>query len=382
MAKKNILIITGSRSTYGLWRPIIKEMLKSKLLAPKILVTGMHTLKKFGYTVNEVRKDKFPIASVVKILESDDMLRHLIKEIAGIRKYCLSNKVDGIFVLGDTDHMLAGAIVAGHLNIPLFHIAGGDLSGFVVDSAIRHAITKFSNIHFAATKNGAKRVAMMGEEKWRIFNVGAPGMVDLSKIKFLSKKDLAKNLGLNSSKKWTIVLQHATPLDKVAFIGQIQPLLKVVSCLDGEKIVIYPNSDTGSDIIVKEIDKYSSKKDFHIFKTLPRKAYLNLFKTADLLVGNSSSGIVESTFFKIPTIDVGNRQNDRERGENVIHCDYDGKSIKTALAKVESKSFQKLYKKARSPYGNGTMDKLVVKITEQVISRKDLLFKKHFARLT
>src|SRR3989338_8238923 len=224
MAKKNILIITGSRSTYGLWRPIIKEMLKSKLLAPKILVTGMHTLKKFGYTANEVKKDKFTIAAVVKISESDDMLQYLIKEIAGIRKYCLNNKVDGIFVMGDTDHMLAGAIVAGHLNIPLFHIAGGDLSGFVVDSAIRHAITKFSNIHFAATKNGAKRVAMMGEEKWRIFNVGAPGLVGLSKIKFLSKKDLAKNFGLNVSKKGTSFIQHAISLDKVCFISQIRRL--------------------------------------------------------------------------------------------------------------------------------------------------------------
>jgi len=380
--KEKLLIITGSRSTYGLWRPIIKQMLKSKILAPKVLITGMHTLKEFGYTANEVKKDKFPIAAIVKISEKDDMLRHLTKEIEGIRKYCLGNKVDGIFVLGDTDHMLAGAVVAGHLNIPLFHIAGGDLSGFVVDSAIRHAITKFSNIHFTATKNGARRVAAMGEERWRIFNVGAPGLVGLSKIKFLSKKDLAKNLGLNVSKKWTIVLQHATPLDKVAFISQIRPLLRAVSYLDGEKIVIYPNSDTGSDTIVKEIDKYSPRKDFHIFKTLPRKTYLNLFKTADLLIGNSSSGIVESTFFKLPTVDVGNRQNDRERGKNVIHCDYDGKSIKAALAKMESKDFRELCKKAKSPYGNGAMNKLVVKITEQVINRKDLLIKKHFSKLT
>lgn len=378
MAKKNILIITGSRSTYGLWRPIIKEMLKSRILAPKVLITGMHTLKKFGYTVDEIKRDKFPIASIVKISENDDMLQHLAKEIEGIRRYCLGNRVDGIFVMGDTDHMLAGAVVAGHLNIPLFHIAGGDLSGFVVDSAIRHAITKFSNIHFTATKNGAKRVAMMGEEKWRIFNVGAPGLVGLSKIKFLSKKDLAKNLGLNVSKKWIIVLQHATPLDEVAFVSQIGPLFKVVSHLDGEKLVIYPNSDTGSEAIVKEIERYSLRKDFHIFKTLPRKTYLNLLKTADLLIGNSSSGIVESTFFKLPTIDVGNRQNDRERGKNVIHCDYDGKSIKAALAKVESKNFHEFCQKAKSPYGNGMMDKKIIKILERLINCKNLVFKKHF----
>lgn len=380
MEKKKILIITGSRSTYGLWRPIIKEMLKSKILAPQILVTGMHTLKKFGYTLNEIKKDKFPIAIVVPISEKDDMLQHLTKEIEGIRRYCLNNRVNGIFVMGDTDHMLAGAIVAGHLNIPLFHIAGGDLSGFVVDSVIRHAITKFSNIHFTATKNGAKRVAMMGEEKWRIFNVGAPGPVGLSGIKFLSKDQLAKELELDKTQKWTVILQHATPLDKVSFVNQIRPLLKVASSIEGEKIIIYPNSDTGSDVFVKEINKYLKRKDFHIFKTLSRHLYLNLLKTSDLLIGNSSSGIVESTFFKLPTVDVGNRQNDRERGKNVIHCNYDEKSVKGAVARAMSFGFNKICQRARSPYGDGTMDKKVVEILEKVINRRDLVFKRHFVR--
>lgn len=374
-SKKIILVITGSRSTYGLYRPIISKMLKSEIIAPRVLVTGMHTLKKYGYTLNEIRADKFPIVSVVKINPADDMLTTLTKEILGIRAYCLGNKVDTIMVLGDTDHMFAGAIVGGHLNIPVIHIAGGDITGRVVDETIRHSITKFSHLHFTSTKSSYLRVLRLGEDKWRVFNVGAPGLVGLKDLNYLSRHELASKYGINPEKKWILVLQHPTPLDDEPILKQIRPLLQAVSSSDGEKILIYPNSDSGSDIFVKEILKHRNKNDFHLFESLPRLEYLSFFKVADLLIGNSSSGIVESAYFYLPTINVGNRQGNRERGRNVIDCGYDLESIKKAMEEAVSAGFMKLCKKTESPYGDGTMAEKTVKIIEKQIGNPRLLIK-------
>src|SRR3989344_378118 len=224
--KKNVLIVTGTRAEYGLLKPVMRALLKSKKFSPKFLVTGMHTLKKFGLTLNEIKKDRMPIAAVVPVGEKDSMLEILAKEIRGISNYCEKNKaksrtelrsgarVDLIFVLGDIAPALAGAIVGTHLKIPVAHINGGDVSGAGPDEFIRHAITKFSHIHFTSYAPNAKRVLALGEERWRVFNVGATGLDGLSKIKYSSKKELAKKINLDPNKKWFFVVHHPAPLDK------------------------------------------------------------------------------------------------------------------------------------------------------------------------
>lgn len=376
--KKNILIVTGTRADYGQFVPTIKAISKSNRLCPVLLVTGMHTLKNFGHTIKEIKKDDFPVGTIVKISEKDDMLQSLCKEILGIRTYCLKNPVDLILVLGDRDEMFAAAIVAGHLKIPLAHIAGGDItSPFVVDEAIRHSITKFSHLHFTTNKNSYKRVLRLGEEKWRVFNVGATALDDLSKKKFPSKKEIAAEFGLNPNTKWFLIVQHPTPLDATDLISQIRPLLKTVSKFNAEKIIIYPNSDTGSKIIINEIEKYRHRKDYHIFKNLPRDQYLGFFKNSDLLLGNSSSGITESSFFNLPTVNIGNRQGNRERGINVINCDYSSTNIKKAIQRATSDLFLKNCQKSRSIYGTGNSAKKIVKILEKKINQPDLFFKKN-----
>lgn len=378
MAKKEILVITGTRADYGLLRPVISELLKSRKLTGRVLVTGMHFLKSRGYTLSEVLKGKFPIAARVPVSEHDDMLQCFIKEVAGIRAHCLKRRPDGIFVLGDRDEMLAAAAVGAHLNIPVLHLRGGELTGFVVDEHIRHAITKFSSLHFVTTPGHRQRVLQLGEEPWRVFVTGATEFDGLAQIKFPSKMELGRRFGLDPAKKWFIALQHPTPLDVVPFIGQIRPLLKVMlSFRDVEKLVIYPNADTGGRMLIREIEKCRRRKDFHITPNLPRHDYLSFLKRADLLIGNSSSGIVESGYFKIPVVQVGTREKGRERGRNVIECGYDEASIRRAVARATSSAFRAVCRKAVSPYGRGGAAKKIVRILEKQIDREDLLLK-HF----
>lgn len=373
---KKILVITGTRAEYGLLKSTINEIRKSRKLKLKLLVTGMHTLKKYGPTINDIKKDRIPITHIVKIGEKDDMLTALAKEIVGIKKYCERNKPNLILVLGDRDEPFAAAIVGGHLGIPIGHIHGGDISGAVVDDYIRHSITKFSNLHFTVSKYSYQRVLKLGEEKWRVFNVGSPGWDNLRQEKYLSKQELADKFGLNKNKKWFLILQHPAPLDSVNIKRQIIPTLKTVTGYDAEKIIIYPNSDTGSEIIIKEINKYKKKKNYHINKNLSRKIYLNLFKFCDVLIGNSSSGIIESGFFKLPTINIGIRQLGRESDKNVIYVGYNEKEIKKAINLALSDRFKKRITKATNIYGNGMAAKKIVRILENTSYDYKLLAKK------
>jgi GDP/UDP-N,N'-diacetylbacillosamine 2-epimerase (hydrolysing) len=378
MTIKNILIITGTRADYGLLKPLIYAMAKSKKLSFKLFVTGAHTLKKLGTTLKEIEKDKFPIGATVKISEKDDMLQSLCKEISGIRSYCIKNKPDLVLVHGDRDEALAGAIVAGHLKIPIAHISGGDITGpFGVDEAIRHSITKFSHLHFPINKKAYERILRLGEDKQRVFNVGALALDNLSQMKFLTKAELAKQFNLDAKKKWFLIVHHPTPLEDIPFVSQIQPLLKTVSAYNSEKIIIYPNSDTGSEVFVREIEKCKHDKSFHIFKNLPRMQYLNFLNNVDLMLGNSSSGIGESTFFHLPTVNIGGRQGARDRSTNVINCGYSSNDIGKSIRKVSSAAFLEKCKKAESVYGSGNSAPKIIKILEKEINRPDLFYKKN-----
>ncbi|PJE51050.1 MAG: UDP-N-acetylglucosamine 2-epimerase (hydrolyzing) [Candidatus Yanofskybacteria bacterium CG10_big_fil_rev_8_21_14_0_10_36_16] len=374
--KKRILIITGTRADYGLFRPVIKEIKISNKLEPELLVTGMHTQKKFGFTINDIKKDGFPIKCIINTPYNSDMMDALSNDVIGIKKYCMKNRPDMILVLGDRGEQFAGAIVGSHLRIPIGHIHGGDVTGHVVDEYIRHSITKFAHLHFAATPKSYKRIILLGEEKNRVFLVGAPGLDEARVLKYVPKKTLATKLGLKVNKKWFLMIQHPTPLDNISFVNQIEPLLKAIEKEDGEKIIIYPNSDTGKDIIISEINKYRGNKEFHIFKNLDREIYLNVMKHADIMIGNSSSGIMESSFFKLPVVNVGNRQLGREHAENVVNCDYTFKNIKKAISIALSRDFKQIISKSKNPYGDGTASKKIVKILEKNINKNNLFYKK------
>ncbi len=375
-SKKIILVVTGTRAEYGLLKSSIDGIRASKKLTLKLLATGMHTQKKYGHTLDDIKKDKVLIDCVINVGERDTMLAALSTEILGIERYCLRHRPDILLVLGDRDEPFAAAIVGGHLNIPVAHIHGGDVSSGVVDDYIRHSITKFAHLHFTISRHSQARVLQLGEEKWRVHNVGSPGLDNLSRVWYQPKQELARTMNLDPNKPWFVVLQHPTPLDSVAIKDQITPTLKAASEFDAEKIVIYPNSDTGSDVFIKEIKKFSSKKSFHSYRSLTRDVYLSLLKASDVLVGNSSSGIIESGYFKLATVNIGKRQQGRECGKNVMHVGYDEKEIIQAIKKAQTKAFGSVCKKSKHPYGSGNAGKQVVKVLERASINAKLLDKR------
>lgn len=374
--KYKVLVVTGSRAEYGLLKSTIAGIMSSKILVLQLIVTGMHTLRKYGHTIDDIKKDGIPVSGVVNISESDDMLESLSKEIVGIKNFCLRERPAAILVLGDRDEPFAAAIVGGHLKIPIFHIHGGDVSGYSVDEFIRHSITKFSHLHFTASAKSFNRVLKLGEEKWRTFNVGAPGLDMLQGASCLSRIQLADKLGLDLRKKWIIFVQHPTPLDNIAMRKQITPTLESLSEISGQKIVIFPNNDTGSDIFINEINNYRCNKNFFIFKNFERITYLSLLKHSNLLIGNSSSGIIEAAFFHLPVVNIGNRQLFRECGKNVIHAGYNKMEITVAVKQALSDKFRLICQKVVSPYGAGKAGKKIVKIIEREIANSKLFYKK------
>ena len=373
--KKTVLVITGTRADYGLLRPVMYEILKSKTLALKVLATGMHTLDS-GLTLKDIRRDKMPIGTIVPISANDSMLEALAKEIKGIEKYCKKARPDLILVLGDRDEHFAAAVVGGHLGTPVAHIHGGDKTGYVVDEYIRHAITKFSHLHFPASQKSAARVRLFGEEPWRITMTGGPGLDELRALKTLSSAALAKRYGLSPSKPWYVVLHHPASLDAVQYKMQAAGVFSAVAKLPGEKIVLSPNADTGSHEFRAEIARYKSKPGFHIFQHIPRADLIGILKHTELLVGNSSMGIIDASFLRLPTVNVGTRQMGREQGGNVVDCGYDINSIDCAIKKALSPAFRKKVAHSKSPYGDGHVALRIVRIIEKQIGRPDLFHKK------
>lgn len=365
---KNILVISGTRAEFGLLKSTIDKLLLSKLLQPKLLVTGMHTLKKYGETINEIKKSNIIINHIVQITEHGEMLDWLSEEIIGIKNYCKNNKINCILVLGDRDEPFAGAIVGSHLGIPIAHIHGGDISGKNnVDDYIRNAITQLSNFHFAATKESSKRIINIRGDK-NVYIVGAPGIDAINDFSKISKETLAKKMNLSLKKKWIILLMHPVSLEKkVALKRQIQVVLKAIDKINEEIILIYPNSDTGSNTFIYEIEKMRKKSNIHIFKNIKKDIFLNLLTYANLLIGNSSSAIIESTYFHLPVVNIGNRQEGRERSTNIISVEYNSKNILKVIKKALSDEFIKISQNAKQLYGNGKAGKKIVSILEKNI---------------
>lgn len=363
---KNVLVISGTRADFGLLESTISEIKKSKTLSLLLLLTGMHTLRGFGNTQDEVRAKGYDVSGVVPISENGDMISWLGEEIKGINEFCSKNRVDCILVLGDRDEMLAGAIVGTHQGIPVGHIHGGDLSGeSVVDSKNRDAITELATFHFAATENSEKRISQMIGSHNNVFVVGAPGIDLFLKMPKVSRKAVAKKFNLELGKRWLLVVMHPTPLSQLSGEEQIKPLLEVFSSSNDEIIWVYPNSDTGSDIFIKEIEGFSKRKGVKLYKNLPREDFIGFLSTVDVMVGNSSSGIIESTYFNFPVVNIGDRQEGRERLTNVIDCDYNKKAIIEAINLAFSNEFKDKARRAKRIYGKGNVGKKIVEILEK-----------------
>jgi len=379
--KRKISVITGTRAEYGIIRPILKKIKASQKLDLCLIVTGMHLSKKFGRTINEIKKDGFKIYSTVEMLPKKDtnfeMSLTLGNGIILFSKIFKNLKPDINLVLGDRDEMLAASLAAYHMNIPNAHIHGGDRTRGGIDEYNRHAITKISNIHFAASKKSYNRIIKLGENPKYVFNTGSPSVDDIKENRITHKTDLEKKYRMKFTGNEILLLQHSITTQSELSRKQILTTLNAIVKIKLPTVAIAPNSDAGNKEIFKNLKNYSKKYDFiTMYTTVPRSDFLGLLKNCGVFVGNSSSGMIEASYFNIPVVNIGIRQEGREGGRNVINVDYSSPAIFLAIKK-SLKNKHKIFKK-ENLYGSGSASAKIIRHLEKIKLDKDLIKKQIF----
>jgi len=366
--KKKILIITERRADYSKLRPIIELIRKSSKLDYYLIVTGSHLLKDYGYTINEIKNDGFKITSKFKMFSKNDrdtgfeMTRSFGKSVIHLSNIIEKLKPDMILSGFDIAANFAAAIIGAHTNHIIVHLEAGEVTG-TIDEPIRHSISKFAHVHLTSNNIATKRLIKMGENPKFIFTVGSPTLDGIKKIKTIPKKELEREFKLDLNKPFVIMMQHTVTTEIKKIDKYFLETLKAIKELKIQTVIIHGNADAGSKIISKII----KDSKIHNYPNLPYEKYINLLKYSSVLVGNSSSGIIEAPFLHIPSINIGTRQLGRLSSSSVINVKYDKKEIKKAIEKsIKDKKYLNKIKKNKSYYGNGDSAKKIVKILERL----------------
>lgn len=379
---RKIAVVTGTRAEYGILKPLLKKIIESERLELNLIVTGLHLLERYGLTIKEIEEDGFKINNIVKMYgEEKDITYHgkgLAKGIAGFTSLFGKIKPHMLVVLGDRLEPLAATLSAATLQIPIAHIQGGDKtdSGHI-DESIRHSITRFAHIHFTATNKHKERLIKMGEEAWRIFNVGALNLDSIINQEPILREELFKKLEIEPNGKIIVCIFHPVHLEKEYAGMQMHEILGAVEEMRLHTVVIYPNNDAGSEDIIKEIEKRRHLPFIKIFPNLSHSHYISLLKYADALIGNSSSGIIEAPSFKLPVVNIGSRNVGREHADNVIFVDAKKEEIIKAIRiALYDEKFAEKVRECTNPYGDGKASERIVKVLEEIEIDERLLRKK------
>ena len=362
-----LFIITGSRAEYGILKNLIRELKKDKYFKTDVIVTGMHLSKEFGFTINEILKDKIKVEKKINInLNSDKpygISRSTGTGIIKFSKFFSQRRPDLIILLGDRFEILAACTAAYFHRIPVAHLHGGESTEGLIDEGIRHSITKMSHIHFVSTKKYKKKVIQLGESPKNVHLVGAIGIESIKKNKYLSKNFLEKKLKIKFSKKNILVTFHSVTLENNTSKTQFENLLFSLKKLKNTNIFFTKtNSDTFGRVINRLTDSFVKKNsNCFVFKSLGSQKYLSIVKFVDLVVGNSSSGIIEIPSFKIPTINIGDRQKGRVQASSTINCKPISKDITRSINKAYSPKFKKKLSNLNNPYDNGLTSLKIIK---------------------
>lgn len=380
--KRRISVTTGTRAEYGILRPVLQEIQASKKLQLYLIVTGTHLSKKHGLTVREIKKDGFQIYATINIMPKGDstyfMATALGKSIVEFSKVFKKLKPDINLILGDRDEMLASTIAAYHMNIPNAHIHGGDKSQGGIDEYNRHAITKMSNIHFVVTKRSYERVIKMGENPKTIFLTGSPSIDEIINNKITSRQNLQKHYPFRFDGNEILLIQHSVTTQSELSGKHIRSTLDAIVKTKRPTIAIAPNSDAGSKEIFDYLVMYSKKYPFiKVYPSMPRNDYLGMMSYCGILVGNSSSGMIDASYFNIPVVNIGIRQKDRDRGKNVIDTQEDTNSIYRAMLKAFQMKKRRIFHNEYI-YGKGNASKKIVQYLEKIRLNKDLIQKQIF----
>lgn len=377
--------MTGTRAEYGLLVPVMELVKKDPKLALQLLVTGSHLSEKFGMTISEIERDGFSIDERIEILSNDDtdlgMAKAISVGIIGFASAFKSLNPDLIVLLGDRFEIFAAATAATLVRIPIAHLHGGETTEALLDEAFRHSITKMSHLHFVSTEEYKNRVIQLGENPERVFCVGALGAEIARGIATLTKKELETLLGITFVGKKILVTFHPVTLEQSQTKAQLEELFASLShLLDATIIFTFPNADEGGGEIIDLIKAFTSKRpNTYAFASLGQLMYLSLIKCVDVVVGNSSSGLIEVPTFGKPTVNVGDRQKGRVRGKTVIDCLPTESDITRALELALARDFNGEWGGGANPYYQlGTSNRI-----KKIISETNLegLLKKQFYRV-
>ena len=368
MLKKKILIITERRADYSKFRPLIKEIEQSSKLDYFLIVTGSHLLKEYGQTIRDIKKDGFKITAKFQMYnkQKDDSGREMVsalgKSIIHLSKLIDQLKPDIVLSGFDIGTNFAAAIVGAHMNKLVVHIEGGEVSG-TIDDPIRHATTRFAHIHCVTNPTAATRLIRMGENPKSVHVVGNPSLDNILTVRIIPKNELEKEFKIDMSKPFAIVLQHTVTTELDSVEKNMKKTLDAIKDLNIQAILVHGNADAGS----RKISQISKSSEIKQYSTLSFEKYVNLLRISSVLVGNSSSGIMEAPFLHIPSINIGSRQNRRLQSSSVINVNYDKNEIKNAIKKaIYNKSFLAKCKKSKSLYGQGHASKKIIKIIEEI----------------
>lgn len=370
---RKICIVTASRSEYGLLRWIMKDIQSSSALELQTVVTGAHLAIEHGETYKNILNDGFSIDKKVPMLLSSSDKSSIVKSMGlcqiGIADALAELSPDIIVVLGDRYELLPICSAALIMGIPIAHISGGDITEGAIDDSVRHAVSKMASLHFPGVEESGKRLCQMGEEQERIFVVGEPGLDNFFRTDCISKDELAHSLNIDINKKWILCTYH--PETKSELSGDKNVVDAIVSLFknhdDIELIITSANADFGGAEINQQFQEASDNfSHFHFFTSLGQDRYTSFMNYCSLVIGNSSSGVVEAATIQKAVIDIGDRQKGRPRSTNVIHCSSTSSDISNAYQKVKSEQFIAKLSNAKNPYGDGKTSRRVVEILSTI----------------
>jgi UDP-hydrolysing UDP-N-acetyl-D-glucosamine 2-epimerase len=384
--KRTIAAITTSRADYGhLYWPL-RDLANTEGIELKLIALGSHLSPEFGNTIQDIEKNGFEIAARIECLLSSDTDVGMAKTI-GNATLSLADllghmRPDLLLLIADRYEMLAPASVALALRIPIAHIEGGEISEGAIDDAVRNALTKMSHIHFTSTEEARLRVIAMGEEEWRVHRAGAPSLDHLRRTELLSREQIEGRLLLNLREPSVLVSYHPVTIAQDT-LEEADALFAALENLPDQLIFCYPNADVGSRALIDRTKAFlKRRKAGQVFTNLDPRTYWSLLRQVEMLVGNSSSGIMESASFSLPTVNVGMRQQGRERAINVLDAAPCVESIVDAVRKARSPEFRKSLEGMSNPYGDGHASERIVRVLANAPPLKVLLLKRQSQHAT
>jgi UDP-hydrolysing UDP-N-acetyl-D-glucosamine 2-epimerase len=380
---KTIGVVTVARSDYGYYRPVLQQIQADPELQLRLIVTGMHLSPEFGLTVQAIEQDGFEINERIEMLLSSDTPAGIAKSMglgtisfAQVYARC---RPDILLVLGDRFEMHAAVVASLPFKIPVAHIHGGESTEGAIDESIRHSLTKMSHLHFASTAIYAQRIIRMGEEPWRVVISGAPSLDNLRTMPLLSPLEIEKKYGFDPTQSTLLATFHPVTLEYEQVVVQTRELLASLEKINMGIVFTSPNADTYNRKIIEMIERFVAQHERAQFiNNLGTRGYFSLMKYVAVMLGNSSSGIIEAASFKLPVVNVGNRQRGRLRGKHVIDVSCNREAIIAGIEKAVSPGFRDSLAALVNLYGDGHAAERIVENLKQVRLDDSLLLKRFY----